>query len=124
MTRPVALSRHDGGRTLAIDWGAAGTSRLPAERLRGACRCADCTRARADGRAATSDPATTVVAIEPVGGYGVNLQFSDGHARGIFPWAYLRELAAPALGGDAITCSTAADGAGSVPPDPARKDAP
>ncbi|MNN61889.1 hypothetical protein D3C81_1771500 [compost metagenome] len=25
-------------------------------------------------------------------GYGVQLVFSDGHERGIYPWAYLREL--------------------------------
>jgi DUF971 family protein len=24
----------------------------------------------------------------------VNLEFSDGHARGIYPWSYLAELAA------------------------------
>jgi len=31
-------------------------------------------------------------AIHPVGDKGLNLVFSDGHGRGIFPWAYLREL--------------------------------
>jgi DUF971 family protein len=25
-------------------------------------------------------------------GYGVQLVFSDGHERGIYPWAYLRDL--------------------------------
>jgi DUF971 family protein len=120
MSVPVELRRCDDGRALEIDWGAQAASRLPADRLRGACRCADCTRARADGRASAIDPAITLAAIEPVGSYGVNLQFSDGHARGIFPWAYLRELAAH----DAITCSTGADLAGSVPPEPTPKDAP
>lgn len=28
----------------------------------------------------------------PVGGYGVNLWFSDGHDKAIFPFIYLREL--------------------------------
>jgi prepilin-type processing-associated H-X9-DG protein len=27
-----------------------------------------------------------------MGHYGVNITFSDGHARGIYPWSYLTEL--------------------------------
>ncbi|WP_413247280.1 gamma-butyrobetaine hydroxylase-like domain-containing protein [Pseudomonas sp. Marseille-P8916] len=30
-------------------------------------------------------------------GYGVQLVFSDGHDKGIYPWAYLRELGGAAL---------------------------
>jgi prepilin-type processing-associated H-X9-DG protein len=35
----------------------------------------------------------TITGLASVGRYAVNLAFSDGHARGIYPWAYLRELA-------------------------------
>ena len=31
---------------------------------------------------------------ELIGSYAVNFAFSDGEARGIYPWAYLREIAA------------------------------
>lgn len=58
------------------------------------CRCAVCSRARIDG---TFAPATQGLEIEqatPIGHYGLNIAFSDGHARGIFPFAYLAELAA------------------------------
>jgi DUF971 family protein len=82
---------------------------LSAQRLRDACRCAGCTRARVDGRAAPADATIAVSAIDPVGGYGVNLGFSDGHGRGIFPWLYLREI------DEAITCSTAGERPASVP---------
>lgn len=34
----------------------------------------------------------TITAIEPVGHYAVKPTFSDGHASGIYTWAYLREL--------------------------------
>jgi DUF971 family protein len=34
--------------------------------------------------------------MRPVGSYAVQLVFSDGHERGIFPWVYLRELGQPA----------------------------
>lgn len=30
--------------------------------------------------------------IEPVGNYAVKIVFSDGHASGIYSWAYLEEL--------------------------------
>ena len=30
--------------------------------------------------------------IEPVGRYAVRLVFSDGHATGLYTWAYLREI--------------------------------
>lgn len=67
---------------------------LPAERLRAACRCAHCRRAQIDGVFATDFPSITVAQVAPIGHYAVNLEFSDGHARGIYPWSYLAELAA------------------------------
>jgi prepilin-type processing-associated H-X9-DG protein len=30
--------------------------------------------------------------VSPMGCYGINIGFSDGHARGIYPWAYLSQL--------------------------------
>ena len=40
-----------------------------------------------------------VARVEPMGGYAVHIAFSDGHARGIFPWSYLRALVAEAVDG-------------------------
>lgn len=36
----------------------------------------------------------TIVAAQEIGTYGVNIAFSDGHDRGIYPWSYLATLAA------------------------------
>ncbi len=63
--------------------------RLPAERLRGACKCALCVRARIDGVFPERFGGIAIVHVAPIGGYAVNLAFSDGHARGIYPWALL-----------------------------------
>jgi prepilin-type processing-associated H-X9-DG protein len=30
--------------------------------------------------------------VREVGSYGVNIAFSDGHDRGIYPWSYLAQL--------------------------------
>jgi DUF971 family protein len=69
--------------------------RLSAERLRGACKCAHCTRARIDGVFPNGFENIAIVHVSPVGDYAINLAFSDGHARGIYPWAYLFALAEP-----------------------------
>jgi prepilin-type processing-associated H-X9-DG protein len=29
----------------------------------------------------------------PIGGYALNIAFTDGHARGVYPWVYLHALA-------------------------------
>lgn len=66
---------------------------LGAEQLRLACKCAHCRRAQFDNRFASSFPGIAIVAVTDLG-YGVNISFSDGHNRGIYPKAYLAELAA------------------------------
>ncbi len=66
---------------------------LSAEQLRLACKCAHCRRAQSDNRFASSFPGIAIVAVTDLG-YGVNISFSDGHSRGIYPKSYLAELAA------------------------------
>ena len=68
------------------------TEIIEAARLRIACRCAACTRARVDGVFPESFDAITIVTVSAVGEYGINVEFSDGHARGIYPWGYLVSL--------------------------------
>lgn len=65
--------------------------------LRESCRCAECQFKRHHGTPINVPTDVRITAIEPAG-YGVQLVFSDGHARGIYPWAYLAELAATAAG--------------------------
>jgi DUF971 family protein len=62
-------------------------------RLRAACRCATCKAAALQGQMQRPPAGVNLAAAEPVGQYALNLRFSDGHERGIYPWALLRELA-------------------------------
>ncbi|MGJ4910028.1 gamma-butyrobetaine hydroxylase-like domain-containing protein [Bradyrhizobium sp. HKCCYLS2033] len=66
---------------------------LSAERLRLSCMCAHCKRARLDGRFPSQFPGIGIVGVGDLG-YGLNIAFSDGHNRGIYPKSYLWELAA------------------------------
>ncbi|HEY0329402.1 MAG TPA: gamma-butyrobetaine hydroxylase-like domain-containing protein [Rhodopseudomonas sp.] len=67
---------------------------LPAPRLRANCKCAHCLRARIDGVFPATFDGIAITSVTPVGAYAVNIGFSDGHARGIYPWAYLLQLTA------------------------------
>jgi DUF971 family protein len=65
---------------------------VPAEQLRLSCKCAHCTRARFDGRFPEAFPGIAITDIGDLG-YGLNISFSDGHNRGIYPKPYLLSLA-------------------------------
>ena len=90
-----------GGVPHAIEWApqglrlhwADGEVVLDASRLRAACRCAGCRSAALRGEVVVVRADVDLMAAEPVGQYALNLRFSDGHERGIYPWALLRELA-------------------------------
>jgi len=65
---------------------------LKAAGLRAECRCAQCRAAARGGHVSSVDRSLTLTHAEPVGQYALQLVFSDGHARGIYPWSLLREL--------------------------------
>jgi DUF971 family protein len=66
--------------------------RIAAEQLRLSCKCAHCTRARFDDRFPEAFPGIAIAEIGDLG-YGLNISFSDGHNRGIYPKPYLLSLA-------------------------------
>ncbi|MDI3559470.1 gamma-butyrobetaine hydroxylase-like domain-containing protein [Bradyrhizobium sp. Arg816] len=65
---------------------------IAAEQLRLCCKCAHCTRARFDDRFPERFPGIAITEIGDLG-YGLNISFSDGHNRGIYPKPYLLSLA-------------------------------
>ena len=91
---PTELRLQNGGRALAVEWEDGSMSVLAAGVLRANCRSAGALRDRLDGCATEPAADIAILAVEPIGRYAVNLAFSDGQARGIYPWTYLRELAA------------------------------
>jgi DUF971 family protein len=87
---PRAIELHPD--RLRLQWPDGGAE-LDAVTLRAACRCAGCRAAARDGR--ETKPAAALLRLtgaEPVGLYALQLQFSDGHERGIYPWPMLRAL--------------------------------
>ena len=79
---------------LSVTWDDGTTDAFPAPLLREKARDANSVRITVNGWAVPAAPDLTITAVEPIGNYAVRLAFSDGHDRGIFPWAYLTEIAA------------------------------
>jgi DUF971 family protein len=91
---PIDIVDHRASGVLELTWQDHTTARLPHPLLRLRCRCAGCEQLfRQSGRRAEVSPDIRLDDIRVVGDKGLNLVFTDGHGRGIFPWAYLREIA-------------------------------
>lgn len=91
---PSQVLIHQLSRRLELRWPSGYGFSLGHARLRSACKCAWCegSRRRApDVR--RGDPDVSLQSVTPVGDVGLQLHFSDGHDRGIYPWAYLQSLA-------------------------------
>ncbi|MEO0387647.1 MAG: DUF971 domain-containing protein [Pseudomonadota bacterium] len=77
---------------LTVHWADGAVSVLSAETLRAAARDAATLRQIHDTGAVAVAPDLTIAGVDYVGAYGVNIAFSDGHDRAIYPFVYLREL--------------------------------
>lgn len=90
-TLPEAIENHALRGVLELSW-ADGTSRSWTHAaLRAACPCAECRARRRAGLLVEADEQVRIAAIEPVGAYALNLGFTDGHKRGIYPFEMLGE---------------------------------
>ncbi|MGA3252116.1 MAG: DUF971 domain-containing protein [Paraburkholderia sp.] len=92
MSTPQQIASDAVARTLTLQWSDGRERQIAHAQLRQACACAECRRIRLDGGTVQAPPDVTLTDVQPMG-YGVQLVFSDGHARGIYPWRYLEELA-------------------------------
>lgn len=81
-------------QVVAIAWEDGSEHQLAATTLRRASRAAGEIRREADGVELRLPADLEVTGIEAIGNYAIRLSFSDGHDRAIYPFAYLRELAA------------------------------
>jgi DUF971 family protein len=98
---PTEIRLESGRSRLSVTWDDGTTDAFPAPLLREKARDANSVRFAVDGWAVPAASDLTITAVEPIGNYAVRLAFSDGHDRGIFPWAYLTEIAAAGSSGAA-----------------------
>jgi DUF971 family protein len=90
---PVNIIQHQKSRVLEIAFSDGRSFRLPYEYLRVYSPSAE-VRGHGPGQEVlqVGKRAVEIRALEPVGSYAVQPQFSDGHNTGIFSWDYLYEL--------------------------------
>ncbi|MBD1553051.1 DUF971 domain-containing protein [Pseudomonas typographi] len=91
MSGPRSIDNRRAARLVEIDWPGRGIQRLNYLQLRAACPCSTCRASRLRGVEEVTPVGVAVVQVN-LQGYGVQLVFSDGHDRGIYPWAYLKGL--------------------------------
>ncbi|MFZ6045745.1 DUF971 domain-containing protein [Pseudomonas sp. CR3202] len=96
MDAPSALRNSRSQARLSLEWADGERQEISHTRLRGACPCSQCRAARLRGEISVVDEGVRLERIA-LQGYGVQLVFSDGHERGIYPWGFLRELGAATL---------------------------
>jgi DUF971 family protein len=87
--------RQQGARELAIAWADGHESVYGVRDLRLACGCASCIDEwTGQGRLDPSKVPEDVhpLRVAPVGRYGIQIAWSDGHETGIYPFRRLREL--------------------------------
>ena len=92
---PVGIEAR-GEREIAIAWADDHKSVYASSDLRFACSCARCVDEWSG--AGRLDPASVPedvrpLRIESVGRYAIQIEWSDGHATGIYPFERLRQLA-------------------------------
>jgi DUF971 family protein len=91
--RPLAVHNDVAAAVLDVTWDEQRSSRLPHAWLRRQCRCASCRQwLRTQGEPAPVASDLRLNHVMPMADLGLNLGFSDGHARGVYPWAYLLQL--------------------------------
>jgi DUF971 family protein len=99
-TTPTRIVADDAAQELGIRWADGRDVSYSYEGLRRACPCAMCR----GGHGSVPEPVDPIVwelpslqtyslrEIRPAGNYAIQLVWGDGHAAGLWSWAYLRGL--------------------------------
>ena len=95
---PRALRARTQAAVLEVEWTDGRVDELAFGLLRRLCPCAQCRQLRRSGAPVPVHEDVSLARVEAYGPNAVHLAFSDGHARGIFPFAYLREIGQIAAG--------------------------
>jgi DUF971 family protein len=88
---PVSVGNSRSKQQLRLNWPDGREQRLDHAQLRRQCPCSQCRAFRLQGMPPLVDDRVQVIEVNSQG-YGLQLVFSDGHERGIYPWPYLSSL--------------------------------
>lgn len=92
ITPPSQVRLRRAQKVVELVWADGELTRISCMILRKSCACAGCVRARQLGSLSLIDAEVGVERLELSGISGLQFHFTDGHYRGLYPWAYLRQL--------------------------------
>jgi DUF971 family protein len=81
------------GAGLKLTWPDGQVLSFTAPFLRDNSQSARSKKLKLSGLAVPAAADLTISAVRPIGSYAINIVFSDGYDRAIYPWAYLQDLA-------------------------------
>ncbi|MFT5691168.1 MAG: DUF971 family protein [Oceanicoccus sp.] len=89
---PTDIQLQKESSILNITWSDKGVSQITGRQLRQYCACASCRARKVVGVQLVSD-SSTIERLDVFGSSGLQVIFTDGHDRGVYPWRYLRAIA-------------------------------
>ena len=89
---PLQIEVISAGRGLVINWSDGAKQRLSAGSLRRISRSAESVRNEVIGLHVDPDGDLTIKSVSLIGRYAINILFSDGYDKGIYPWDLLRSV--------------------------------
>lgn len=90
---PKEIRVTDDGAGLKLTWHDNRETFFSAPFLRDSSQSARSKKLRLSGLEVPASQDLKISALRPIGAYAINVVFSDGYDRGIYPWAYLHDLA-------------------------------
>lgn len=90
-----SVNISEDGKSLIVEWQSGNQDIIDARRLWCDCPSAHAHRRRMEHPDIEPDANLRIASVAPIGLYAINIRFSDGHDRGIYPWSFLRKLANP-----------------------------
>ncbi len=89
---PLSIKLKKRASLLELSWSEGDVDQISEQNLRRYCACSGCRAKKQVGVELMTDNAS-VTELVLMGTTGVQIKFSDGHDRGIYPWGYLRAIA-------------------------------
>ena len=89
---PVEIKIIQNGQAILVSWPDGTSQQIPALTLRSKSRSARSLSQRIKNEPDNFEINLTIENVSMVGSYAINVKFSDGYDKGVFPWNMLREI--------------------------------
>ena len=89
---PKNIAFNKGDNQICVTWNSGESSTISGSQLRCFCACSEC-RARKVVGVSLINESSELTDVALIGRNALNVKFSDGHERGIYPWTYLFAIA-------------------------------